>query len=381
MDEMNQIPEFIKEYLNGEKNTNDTKSFFDNVLQEYVFPEIEKKYPKNIVYIEKFLILFPNFTNPIVKINNEVNFVAEIKLPPNNRSIEKGGVVYLPDIERFNSAKTPEYEGKKVPTIFVYLQGAEYKIFVDFTAIILSEEELKKQEESTSKPYLHYLNYMHEKLTYQQFIDNKKIFYDSGLWPIPRLIPLPLNQITHFLINNEKEKAEKLLIEYCDNDFLNGLFQEWYEYAPFLDRQEAFNEAIDAYNNNKFISVIYLLIPQIEGIITDYLYSLELKKAIPWKESLKINQISDILALSNTGSFLEKIRDKYFYEYLSQGPMLSRFDNWFQELDASIPNRHAIAHGRYNPDYFTKLNCVKLFLIIDTLFFTIKNNDENSKTD
>jgi hypothetical protein len=58
--------------------------------------------------------------------------------------------------------------------------------------------------------------------------------------------------------------------------------------------------------------------------------------------------------------------------FLVEGPVQSAFTSWLAQLDPAFPNRHAVAHGRFEPALFNRINLIKSILLIDSIFAVTK---------
>jgi len=53
------------------------------------------------------------------------------------------------------------------------------------------------------------------------------------------------------------------------------------------------------------------------------------------------------------------------------GPVLRTFDKWSVAIDNLFPNRHVVEHGKYDDSIFTEENSIKLFLLLDTIYYAM----------
>lgn len=66
-------------------------------------------------------------------------------------------------------------------------------------------------------------------------------------------------------------------------------------------------------------------------------------------------------------------------EFLLKGPVLESFKNWRDDVKNAFANRHVVEHGKYDESQYSEENSVKLFLLLDTIFYLLKNaNTVNS---
>lgn len=111
------------------------------------------------------------------------------------------------------------------------------------------------------------------------------------------------------------------------------------------------------------------MIPQIEGIITDWLYEINASNSVNWRIESKVNQFNKIIDSLEQFEFTYREREalNQVSTFLVEGPPLQTFKNWLDRLNTSFPNRHDISHGRYDEALFSEENSIKLFLLLDTI--------------
>jgi hypothetical protein len=61
--------------------------------------------------------------------------------------------------------------------------------------------------------------------------------------------------------------------------------------------------------------------------------------------------------------------------FITEGPVLATFKKWFDKVDEVFPNRNVVQHGRYEDSLYTEMNSLRLFLLLDTIFYLIKDKD------
>lgn len=66
-------------------------------------------------------------------------------------------------------------------------------------------------------------------------------------------------------------------------------------------------------------------------------------------------------------------------EFILDGPVLSTFQNWFARIDRSFANRNVIEHGKYDDSLFSEENSIKLFLLLDTIYYIVSERGEKEK--
>jgi hypothetical protein len=201
-----------------------------------------------------------------------------------------------------------------------------------------------------------------------------------GLWAIPKLLPFPLLHIIDRLEKDDVAGANQILTNHCDNLFLENLSKDWWGVEAFNIRRALIQETLQAHQLNLFHLSIHTLLPHVEGIITDWLYSLEKSIEVPWREVSKAKKFRDIVLGDEVTMFTYRRLVESSSAFIIDSVM-DDFKKWNDALDSSLPNRHATAHGKYEPAIYTKENSIKLFLLLDTIAqIMIANDAAFSKT-
>jgi hypothetical protein len=191
-----------------------------------------------------------------------------------------------------------------------------------------------------------------------------------GLWPATSLLPYPLSKIAERVENGANDDARKILVEHCTPTFIYRLVGTWRPINVFNSRKELFTQAVNAHERQWFQLSISALVPQIEGIVSDWLYSTIYSDD---------NRRNIKTKFDDFRSAIEKVPEFHwlYWEALSaiveficadkDGDPLKTFWNWLERIDPAFPNRHVISHGRYDEHVFTEENSIKLFLLLDTI--------------
>jgi hypothetical protein len=351
-------------------------NMFDQIDKFWVLPEINKRKQNNKLpedfKIYQCLIKLPKDTIPIVEFNDEIKWVAKVKFD-SELPIKKGDPIYLHNIKKIEAVESPEINNIRVAFVYFYFTGQSYNIIFDFSPNtpesmiskdkkeewLFGEEIAKSLQAIITEKTIHIHDNIQDQL--------RKI----GLWAVPSLLPFPLSKISKELSENNILLAKTTLINHCNSEFINSIINKWWYVEEFLNRKKLIIDAFDAHKNNKYSLCIHALLPQIEGIITDYIYNKHEEKEIPWRQESKIKKFKDsILQVPSTSYTFQRIIETSI-DFILNGPVLSTFNNWKQEIDKIFPNRHAIEHGKYDEDLYTKENSIKLFLLLDTIYFVI----------
>ena len=362
------------------------KRFFNYANETWIYPEAETRkkdgsLPANFK-IRKCLVLLPTGQKPIIQFNEEVTLSFKVKISSEamTRGVAKGDPIYLDQIERIETVERPRFEGKLVPFIYVVDTGDSFSLSFDFTPNLpdqLPEYDDSEWQLGKRIAEAHQSVISRDALAYQDHFSTE--LTALGLWAAPALVPFPLSRITTLVKDGDIESARSLLVSRCDPAFIRKLIEDWKDLPEFDDRNEIIDEATFAHENRKYRLAIYALLPQIEGIITDWLIRAH-PDSIPWRTESKTKRFRDIVLSSNPGN-ADRIVAQSVLEFILSGPVLRDFKRWSDAVEESFPGRHPVGHGKVDEKLFTEENSIKVFLLLDTLFRVIMRCHEPSDED
>lgn len=215
--------------------------------------------------------------------------------------------------------------------------------------------------------------HVHDKMQFQ--------LQRIGLWAAPALLPYPISKIAKQLEDGDTEEAKVTLLEYCTTEFIEKLSVKWWTIEQFKTRKNLIQDALYAHKKGKYRLSIHALLPQLEGIITDWIYTRLPENDIPWRQESKTKKFRDLVLDQPPTTFTYKRIVESAVDFIVSGPVLKTFEKWVDQIDQAFPNRNVVEHGRYDDSLFIEENSVKLFLLIDTIYHVISaqsENDDNS---
>ncbi len=196
-------------------------------------------------------------------------------------------------------------------------------------------------------------------------------------WAFPFDVPLDItNKIIKLYKSENYDEIDNIMVNLIEKEDLKEFINKWFKNKYFYERKGILNEAIEAHINGKYSLSIYTFIPQIEGIIWDFL----LEQYPDFKKLIKEEKIS--------GSSIKKF--KYLQEFFSENvkinfifkpffenviskkyPLYNDVDD-FTKLDNIVqPNRHVILHGIITDNFINEINSLKLIYLLDFIWYTI----------
>jgi len=145
------------------------------------------------------------------------------------------------------------------------------------------------------------------------------------------------------------------------------MLQFWKSSNPyFIEREKILRESIEAYIQENYYLTVYSLLPQIEGIISDYLINSKPPKEL---ESILLSPEKKLELIEESILNLDTMITQLIKPAFSPLLNLYKFTN-FLKCERTEFNRHAILHG-ISTQFGTKANALKLILFIDFIFSLI----------
>jgi len=361
------------------------QNLYSQINKLWIEPEVSRRKQAKTLpedfKIFRCLIKLPKNKPAIIEFNDEIRWLASVKIGP-PRAFKKGESIYLHEIQEIGVVSPPEIEGKRVAFIYFFWTGYSYQILFDFTPNV-PEEMISKED----KEAWHFDKIIAESL--QAILTEKvihihdskqKLLQNIGLWAVPSLIPYPLSRIIMQLEIDDTEGAHNTLREFCTSEYIEKLSSKWYTIEQFNNRKKLIQAALKAHKDCQYQLSIHALLPQVEGIITDWVYTQLSENEIPWRKESKTMKFRDLVLNKPLTTFTYKRIVESAVDYIIEGPALNTFNRWLDQINQAFPNRHVISHGKYDESLFTEENSIKLFLMIDTVYHIISTQLEVSSS-
>lgn len=116
-----------------------------------------------------------------------------------------------------------------------------------------------------------------------------------------------------------------------------------------------------AHGEGKYCLTIATMLPQLEGIITDWICT---KVADPpFRQESKTHKFRDLVSDGPPTTYTFQRIVASALDFIISGPVLATFRKWFDSIDTSFANRHAVEHGKYEDALYTEENSIKLLLM------------------
>jgi len=344
-----------------------------HILKIYVLPEVKKRIENGKIKrtdlpleIHHFRLIQRKLPSgnilPIVEINEEVKLRIKVKV---KRSVSAGEPLTLKDIYPEKCCICPPVYNEK-PMAYFLCQSlfCDYFLFFDFEPNLtnITKEELKDIE--IPYPILVFINNKNFKKTVRP-LDKIKILSDKNWPPAPGYYPQVLLELHNDQTIIDSPNFLEIVSSAYGTSYWDKRITFWQETNFFPNRIQYLKRVLDAHYNKDYIASIYVLVPQFEGIIRDYLLECGRTPAERYQEI--IQDFKKLILSRNILMFPQKLFEAIF-NYLENGSFWKRTDTVSDP--ATTINRHGIAHG-----IFTGFECkeisLKYLILLDSLFLVL----------
>ena len=343
------------------------------LLNLYVLPEIETRINEGIIEekelpfdVFQFRAILKKISKdrvqPIVEINEEVNVIAEVKA---KRKIDAGEIVTLNDIYPDQCyIHPPEYDG--IPAAYFLCQSTFFDYFLIFDCRPNFPDITKdSQEMKNTYPMVDYIN--NNKL-YEDILPIEKIeTLSKNNWPpAPGYYPNVLLELHRNSTIIDTPSFLEIVSNAYGTSYWERRFAFWEETNFFPSRLPYIKRAVNAHSSKDYIASIYILVPQFEGIIKDYLTECKVKFAQNDFRNT-VDKLRSVVYSRTILLFPKKVFDIAF-AYIKEG---SFWDNSKAINNPSTTiNRHGIVHGDFKGFECEEIS-LKYLILLDLLSYII----------
>lgn len=345
-----------------------------HLLQIFVLPEVEKRIKSGQIKDNGLPIELYQFRAiqrklpdgkilPIVELNEELKLITRVKA---KRAVSAGESLGLNDIypeECFISP--PVYDGKHAAYFLCQRMLFDYFLYFDCRPNLPDISEKELEESKGRYPILDFINAKNFKEIVKPE-EKIKILADANWPPAPGYYPsvlVALHNDPNSIMQSDFVKAVSAAYAkpYWDQRIIF-----WEDTNFFPERAQYLKRAIDAHFNKDYIASIYVLVPQFEGIIKDYLESHGVTPTGGFQGY--VDQLKGLVFSRKILMFPKNILDTIF-DYLKTGSFWMK-DSGSVHDPKSMVNRHGIAHG-----VFKGFECegisLKYLIMLDALSFIL----------
>ena len=366
-------------------NEEEFKNIFDQAHKLWIEPELTRRrsagnLPEDFK-IYRYLVKLPRDSSPTVEFNDEIGWRAKTKLAPGTILNQPGQAVYVHDIQEIVAVEPPKINEQRVAFIYFLWNGRGYELIFDLTPNLPGRSATKEEDEDwqLGEIIAKSLQAIITEKTIHIHDEVQALLKDIGLWAAPALLPYPLSKIAMQLREGDVSGARSTLLEYCTPDHVASLSTKWWNIEQFNGRKNLIEEALSAHREQRYGLSIHALLPQVEGIITEWVYSnLSASETHPWRPESKAKRFRDLILDGPPTTFTYKRIVESTIDFIIGGPVLETFKRWTDEINKAFPNRHVVGHGKYEESLYTEENSIKLILLLDTLYHIVSAQLEGS---
>lgn len=298
-------------------------------------------------------------------------------------TLASGQAIYLHEIETIAAVTLPEINGERIAFVYLFFNGFGYQIIFDFSPNVpdemMSKDEKEKGALSISQAIAESLQAVLVERVIHIHDSSQEQLQKIGLWAAPALLPYPLSKIIRQIEEDDIKGARNTLVRYCTPQYIEQISSKWWAAEQFDARKNLLKDALHAHETGMYGLSIHALLPQVEGIITDWVYeNLPANEAPPWRTESKTKKFLDLTLEEPLTTFTYRRIVESAIDFILSGPVLETFKKWNQLINEAFPNRHVVGHGRYEESLFSEENSIKLVLLLDTIYHIITSHEQSS---
>src|SRR3990167_5877479 len=300
--------------------------------------------------------------------NIDIREITNITIPPYNDKYYFDFIICVLDTTTDKYWATNLWTQKVCPDLRYYLSKQRKRQY--------SEIGLGLAQKYTETFILGHINLKTGRLKSSSGISK---LLKHGWLPTISLLPQPYGEMIRIIESkNDMERVKSFVVHSFNAKFLQDILDRWLEASLVQNRKEILSSAIECYKSKHFIPTIYILLPQIEGLITEHIK----RKGQSPKSVLKerFEQIGNIIkgeAFNTkmtrylTDILLSNLKNTFYktwYPYRKKGKLYAK--------SSLSPQRNVTLHGEINLKYFTQENCIKLICIVDAIILLSLTKNE-----
>jgi len=354
-----------------------------HLIELFILPEIKKRIKNNTIKKDDLPFEITQFRTiqvkqpdggfkTIVELNKEVNLYAKIKM---KRAVSAGETITLNDVYPEECyLESPKFNGKPAGYFYVKLMAFQF-----LTLAFNCEPNLPGVTENEIEDFKMKFP-IREIIGVRDFQDIVKPYEKLQILSQHNWPPAPGYYPNVFLeLHNDSAKINKEeFIQVVSNSYNKNYWEEriafWKTMNFFPDRIQYLEKSITAHFEKDFIASTYVLVPQFEGIVKDYLLSCG---EIPSGGFMGYIKILKNLITSRKILLFSKSALGPIFDYLENGSF------WKHTSSISDPrniiNRHGILHGEFT-EFENEGISLKYLILLDSLSFLLLHDKILNRT-
>nr|WP_218281461.1 hypothetical protein [Pseudomonas sp. RW407] len=277
------------------------------------------------------------------------------------RSIKAGTVVFEHDIADITGMSFPCVDiGPADKVLCIFREGWRFGMAFDFnhkgTLNVTAFER-------TLGTLLRNLRYRH----LYDALGNSALFsrlVAAGWFPFVEIISHEIKDLLqHLEAGFDVVGPEQDILNSFGEERMQGILERWAVKPHFAAKMALLKVAIDAFNRKEPITVIKVLLTEIEGVLNDAYRAANGGQGAKLKELLKFAMDSAERKVGGSDTLMFPTE---FAEYLARHTF-ANFDPTAQTGTAS--SRHAVGHGAAPQESYTMIRALQVILTLDQLAF------------
>ena len=345
------------------------------LVKIYVLPEIERRIANRIISTDKLPFQIRQFRisqkqestgkmSPVVEINEEVKLAVKVK--PKTK-LEPGSTVTLGDIYPDECyIEPPKYNG--IPAGYFYWRSTFLSyIFIFDLSYNVPEQFTEKLPTKMHLPLLDIIN-SDERVKTIKPLEMFKLLVEKNWPPSPGYYPHIMTILHSDPDIISKESFLELIANIFNKKYWDETLNFWKEIGFWGKRINYLERAIKAHYEDDFIASIYILTPQFEGIIVDYLK--QISQTVPEHFSDILKTFKQTCLSRNVMLYPKEVLEEII-DFIDRKAFWKKSSE-VKDVKAEI-NRHGIAHGAFT-DFECKEISLKLLILFDALTYVLLND-------
>ena len=333
------------------------------MVKVFVLPEIDRRVASGVIqksslplHVYQFRVVQPG-PGHVVELNEEVQLTIKVRA---KRALKAGQLLHLSDIDPASSVLAPPVADGRPRSFFLLLSA-----FLNLrTAFDFTQGGVGPTGPPMRFPVAE-LVHMRRFLETVKPVEKFRRLADLNWPPAPGFFP---DVIAYAHENPEDLKKPEFMDTVSaayDMDFWQQRLDFWMQTKLFPDRLHYIRRAVERYFEDDWISSIYIIVPQFEGIIRAYLTA---SGEVPKKRFKNVvGQLRTLVYSRKVLLFPSTILD-LILGFLETGTFWKSADS-IDDPTQKI-NRHGIAHGVF-AGFETRDIALKYLVLVDALALLI----------
>lgn len=339
-----------------------------HMLQLHVLPEIQERIAAGRIRsnpmpfaLESFQVIQARTHNE-VQLNDEVGIVVRTKA---RRPIAAGSPVTLNDIYPDEcTMQRPTRNGRDAAFFLCQSTFLNWSMIFDFEPNHPNYQPSALDHRVLQYPIADYVNATHlcERIAPTAKLE---ILTRSNWPPAPGYFPNVLIEMHENSLDPMSPSFVEVVSKAYNESYWSTRLAFWKETGFSPERLPYVAKAIEEFLEPDYISSIYVVVPQIEGILTDYLATSTINTNGGFRESVR--KLGQLIKSRPAVMFPLRVLEQ-ISEYLETGSFWARSVN-IRDPRQEI-NRHGILHGLFT-GFEEKSIALKYLILLDALAFLL----------